>query len=318
MCCPPPTTLKGRSEPSFSPSTTPPLPSLSPPPPESLTLPPPKSPGLCTECGKKFWSWKALFGHMRCHPERQWRGINPPPNLVRQHLSASTVTTTEEDHEIATCLLMLANAPAQSPSTCTAVIKAPTEEYCCNSELTGNINNNAVDGDGGFECSSCKKVFGSHQALGGHRASHKNVKGCYANTNYKSKDDGEEILLLEGGWMDDDDDDDDTMMKEMIHNEQQQMLVSSGSSGAGGHKCSICLRVFSSGQALGGHKRCHWEKMEAAITRVSCGLDLNLNCRPAAVEDDDDDEGASNNSSCYNNNSDSGRVLSNLDLRLRL
>ncbi|KAL0356505.1 UNVERIFIED_CONTAM: Zinc finger protein ZAT3 [Sesamum calycinum] len=94
------------------------------------------------------------------------------------------------------------------------------------------------------------------------------------------------------------------------------MLVSSGSSGAGGHKCSICLRVFSSGQALGGHKRCHWEKMEAAITRVSCGLDLNLNCCPAPVEDDD--EGASNNSSCYNNNSDSGRVLSNLDLRLRL
>ncbi|KAF5952925.1 hypothetical protein HYC85_010869 [Camellia sinensis] len=24
------------------------------------------------------------------------------------------------------------------------------------------------------------------------------------------------------------------------------------------HECSICHRVFSSGQALGGHKRCHW------------------------------------------------------------
>lgn len=24
------------------------------------------------------------------------------------------------------------------------------------------------------------------------------------------------------------------------------------------HECSICHRIFSSGQALGGHKRCHW------------------------------------------------------------
>jgi hypothetical protein len=25
-----------------------------------------------------------------------------------------------------------------------------------------------------------------------------------------------------------------------------------------GHECSICHRIFNSGQALGGHKRCHW------------------------------------------------------------
>ncbi|GER52730.1 zinc finger family protein [Striga asiatica] len=32
----------------------------------------------CVLCGKNFPSWKSLYGHMRCHPDRGWKGINPP------------------------------------------------------------------------------------------------------------------------------------------------------------------------------------------------------------------------------------------------
>lgn len=32
----------------------------------------------CPECRKSFYSAKALHGHMRKHPERSYRGINPP------------------------------------------------------------------------------------------------------------------------------------------------------------------------------------------------------------------------------------------------
>ncbi|KAF3528452.1 hypothetical protein DY000_02036509 [Brassica cretica] len=107
-------------------------------------------------------AWKALFGHMRCHPERQWRGINPPPNhgaptrtLSSKHLNQRFSLMSEEDYEVASYLLMLSEAAPLSSSS----------------------------GGERFECGGCKKVFGSHQALGGHRASYKNVKGCFAVTN---------------------------------------------------------------------------------------------------------------------------------------
>ncbi|XP_009591959.1 uncharacterized protein LOC107831697 [Nicotiana tabacum] len=34
----------------------------------------------CDLCGKNFPSKKSLFGHMRCHPDRDWRGMKPPNN----------------------------------------------------------------------------------------------------------------------------------------------------------------------------------------------------------------------------------------------
>ncbi|KAI6688632.1 hypothetical protein NL676_025460 [Syzygium grande] len=36
------------------------------------------SDATCVMCGKTFPSMKSLFGHMRSHPDREWRGIHPP------------------------------------------------------------------------------------------------------------------------------------------------------------------------------------------------------------------------------------------------
>lgn len=36
----------------------------------------------CPECRRGFPSNKALYGHMRCHPGRSYRGINAPTSAV--------------------------------------------------------------------------------------------------------------------------------------------------------------------------------------------------------------------------------------------
>ena len=206
---------------------------------------------------------------MRCHPERQWRGINPPPNLRRP--------VSEEEYDVASCLLLLANGKP----------KTEDDDDNNNDEDVDDHNNKEVETDhqsrlflpsnfhdhDRFECSSCKKVFGSHQALGGHRASHKNVKGCFAIAKIDDNDRDRNDIVLEVS--------------------EKKMATELGSGSSGGHKCSVCRRVFSSGQALGGHKRCHWEKFEddpeaplsiRALSSINGGLDLNF---PATLEEFD-------------------------------
>ncbi|XP_010906283.1 zinc finger protein 1 [Elaeis guineensis] len=79
-----------------------------------------------------------------------------------------------------------------------------------------------------YKCSVCGKAFASFQALGGHKASHRKLAG------------GEDSTA-------------------------SPAASASGSSTAAAsvsgrvHQCSVCLKTFPSGQALGGHKRCHYD-----------------------------------------------------------
>lgn len=205
------------------------------------------------------------------------KGENTSNEFSDQPLS-SISDTPEED--VAYCLMMLSRDTWQR------------EQYEYEEEEEENRERNKYEDDdysedsgavkvakstkvgGKYRCETCNKVFRSYQALGGHRANHKKIK-----VNIKAET-------------------------------SPRMVVETGKNGGSIqvvekiHECPICFRVFSSGQALGGHKRSHFTGGGAISTNVisintttpppakpfsrlgeTLNIDLNL---PAPVEDDDE------------------------------
>lgn len=134
-----------------------------------------------------------------------------------------------------------------------------------------------------FKCSTCDKCFPSHQALGGHRSSHNKLR-----VNIQNTADGSYPFAVS---------------HEIHASSSSQLLKSNENGGVDGsmvveniHQCQTCKKIFPTGQALGGHKRCHWpvpsnqvaasedEEEETGMADRKV-LDFDLNCEPPETED---------------------------------
>ncbi|KAK4274634.1 hypothetical protein QN277_017828 [Acacia crassicarpa] len=115
-----------------------------------------------------------------------------------------------------------------------------------------------------YKCSVCNKAFSSYQALGGHKASHRKLAGEDHNSS---------------------------------SNVTSTASASTSVSNGGGrlHECSICHKSFPTGQALGGHKRCHYEGGASSSVATTAsegvgsaqrGFDLNIPAFSLTVDEE--------------------------------
>ena len=173
----------------------------------------------------------------------------------------SSVSETTPDEDVARCLMMLSRD---------VWIRRSFFEGEEESVGTKNLMFRGLrrPGRGKYQCGTCGKVFRSYQALGGHRASHKKLTTGVA-------EEGDEDEGGQRRW------------GNPVNGGERKI-----------HECPVCLRVFSSGQALGGHKRSHLVSSSGVAhplssAGVGCGfkfvgeslLDLN---EPPLVDEEEE------------------------------
>lgn len=128
-----------------------------------------------------------------------------------------------------------------------------------------------------YECKTCNRTFPSFQALGGHRASHKKPKvgggGGDHSALFPSVQDKKQLFtLLPPSSPSDHHNGEDQGGHFRKTSSLSLHLSNNNGNSSKVHECSICGAEFMSGQALGGHMRRH----RAAPNNIHIGGTTNL------------------------------------------
>ncbi|KAK3193014.1 hypothetical protein Dsin_024324 [Dipteronia sinensis] len=138
-----------------------------------------------------------------------------------------------EEEYMALCLIMLARGGrGNNPTnTTSADADAATTSGPSTTATATQVHPEPPTLKLSYKCTVCDKAFSSYQALGGHKASHRKNATDPTSTAAVTVD----------------------------AKPTSTTTTSTNSGSSRTHECSICHKTFPSGQALGGHKRCHYE-----------------------------------------------------------
>ncbi|URE18236.1 hypothetical protein MUK42_12586 [Musa troglodytarum] len=232
----------------------------------------PKVP-TCPECGKTFPSDKSLFGHLRCHPERDYRGAIPPPGARKKSQSNASFSVTrgppvtrwstpkrggkgaavDEDSVVvvAKALLLLADGKPWGQETPTVEKEATETKQFLNTRFAGTEV--LADRSYGNELiSSCnsgsKKRKIKEQA--NDSGSPARCRRYQCSICFKTFASHQAL----GGHV--------ANHNKNKSNVQEAPIAAVGKAATAEHRCTICNLTFSSGQALGGHMRRHFNELQ--------------------------------------------------------
>ncbi|KDP34527.1 hypothetical protein JCGZ_11077 [Jatropha curcas] len=211
----------------------------------------------CCLCGEVFDSYHSLFGHMRFHPDRDWKGINRPSSSsgIDQIYSASVSTAKENSDNSIDLLSSLSGWSRRDKRgrSCLSdlIPQAAQSLLTLARDITTQESAGHQQEGSGSATKSFRRVLESDKKLGfdsnqnyGLLVNHKNKKMKLENEEVDGNDGVVADEIPESEAEEEEEDDDDDQVRSPMENIFQ---------------CDICEKTYPTGQALGGHKRSHWK-----------------------------------------------------------
>ncbi|GER54735.1 tapetum-specific zinc finger protein 1 [Striga asiatica] len=270
----------------------------------------------CPICGKLFHSQKSLYGHMRCHPDREWRGMEPP-----------RLGTTSQDQDFGDSLRgwpvkARRGRRPQHPQP-QPLLEDDEEAVWAGHQLLSLLKPNLGPGqENSAHDSKRQKITIPQVKIRNTNSTGKGKVVKMDDSKGKGKGKGKTDFLpgpenpeSENGLF-------FTAIGVLVNgtreNHPNQSLDGLCDSSADKYACSMCSKVFPTHQALGGHKSSHNKfkiSIVNAVDQFSTSEDKNLN-RKARNNGDEQKEGQLKCDDNGGNSKDKGKVVWGFDLNM--